>query len=139
MYVSAGTIGRGEAGGAERHKKQPKDGTHFTHDTHKLQTPQPLAQVAGGGAAALDAVCVVCVVVACACPRLHGCQEEGAPGQEALAAAPAECRCVLVRRCVARGDVHGDATRGAPQVRLGLRKKGEQDGAPCSAWRDSSM
>ena len=42
-------------------------------------------------------------------PRLHDCRQEGKPGAIAPTAALSVC-CVVVRRCVARGDVHGDAT-----------------------------
>ena len=69
-------------------------------------------------------------------PRLHGRQEEGKPGAKAPAAALTLC-CVVVRRCVARGDVHGDATTsniyiGAPEGASRMRK----EGGVRETWRD---
>ena len=66
-------------------------------------------------------------------PRLHGRQKEGEPDEEALAAA-LSCCCVLVRRCVARGHVHGDATSGICQVSQRGGRAGRKEGA-----RDDAM
>ena len=79
---------------------------HGWNTTHVLYNSTQHAQVEGSRSTAL-AVAYTWpwhVHVEIAWPP-----EEGKPGAKAPAAALTLC-CVVVRRCVARGDVHGDAT-----------------------------
>ena len=60
--------------------------------------------------------------------------EEGKPGAKAPAAALTLC-CVVVRRCVARGDVHGDATASNIEC-AGSCQPYEKGRRSERAWRD---
>ena len=68
--------------------------------------------------------------------RLHGPPEgRGRPGAKAPTAA-LTCCCVVVRRCVARGDVHGDATIPVYIRCAGNSQPYEKGRRSERAWRD---
>ena len=89
--------------------------TRGWNTTHVIYNHMQHAQVEGSRSTALDVACRM--VVACACRD----RMAAAEGRKACCKSPAAaltCRCVLVvRRCVAHGDVHGDASTVIYKVR----------------------